>query len=213
MIHEFFEGIPIVESLILILISFIGSIIHEYIFNHRSNFFKNPNVIITVVVSYLISFSIDPFIMQLSPRFILLPPLILGLLGIELATRLSTLKGSSSLLEYILGFLKIKRKGSKQEDYGVPTIEKENNEDKRKKNSKLKRECISVNKKIDKLLRTNYMPIDEFNSRYRRINYQICMITKSIDYEEEIPVDIAFLVSDVMNKAEKLDHRYNVINS
>ena len=71
MIHEFFEGIPIVESLILILISFIGSIIHEYIFNHRSNFFKNPNVIITVVVSYLISFSIDPFIMQLSPRFII----------------------------------------------------------------------------------------------------------------------------------------------
>ena len=118
MIHEFFEGIPIVESLILILISFIGSIIHEYIFNHRFNFFKNPNVIITVVVSYLISFSIDPFIMQLSPRFILLPPLILGLLGIELATRLSTLKGSSSLLEYILGFLKIKRKDSKQEDYG-----------------------------------------------------------------------------------------------
>ena len=105
--------ISIIEILLISIIAFIGAFIHEYIsFIHRGKritFNMWCNIFITVIIDTIISVSINPFIMEINPRLILLPPLLIGLLGTELAKKLTTISGSASVLEYILGFFKIKR--------------------------------------------------------------------------------------------------------
>lgn len=105
--------ISIIEILLISIIAFVGAFTHEYIsFIHkgkRITFNMWCNIFITVIIDIIISVSINPFIVSISPRLIFLPPLLIGLLGTELAKKLITINGSASLLEYILGFFKIKR--------------------------------------------------------------------------------------------------------
>lgn len=105
--------ISIIEILLISIIAFVGAFTHEYIsFIHRGKrvtFNTWCNIFITVVIDMIISISINPFIRKISPNLVLLPPLLIGLLGTELAKKLTTISGSASLLEYILGFFKIKR--------------------------------------------------------------------------------------------------------
>lgn len=103
--------ISVIEILLISIIAFIGSFIHEYIsfIEKRKKITITIwiNVFITVIVDIIISISINPFIIAINPRLILLPPLLIGLVGNELVMRLTTLHGSTSIIEYILGFFKI----------------------------------------------------------------------------------------------------------
>jgi len=135
------DFVSILEAILIILVSFVGASVHEYVFGGvRKGFLKNPNVISTVVVVFIICYSINPLIVSFNPRFILLPPLILGLLGNELTKRMGTIKGTSSLLEYVLGFFSIKNKVEKHD--GLDELEtktaKDKNEDKPPKEEKKK---------------------------------------------------------------------------
>lgn len=103
--------ISVIEILLISIIAFIGSFIHEYMYfigkGKKITITVWINVFITVIVDIIISISINPFIIALNPRLILLPPLLIGLVGNELVMRLTTLHGSTSIIEYILGFFKI----------------------------------------------------------------------------------------------------------
>lgn len=110
------DFLSVLEILLLFVVSYIGTIIHEYIFiPGKTKFIKNIRVWLTVIMNFIICYSINPYIIDLNPRLILLPPLVLGLLGNELAIRLGTIKGSTSFIEYILGFFGIKNKLTKEE--------------------------------------------------------------------------------------------------
>lgn len=110
------DFLSVLEIFLLLVVSYIGTIIHEYIFiPGKTKFIKNIRVWLTVIMNFIICYSINPYIIDLNPRLILLPPLVLGLLGNELAVRLGTIKGSTSFIEYILGFFGIKNKLSKDE--------------------------------------------------------------------------------------------------
>lgn len=110
------DFVSILEIFLLLVVSYIGTIIHEYIFiPGKTKFIKNIRVWLTVIMNFIICYSINPYIVEINPRLILLPPLVLGLLGNELAVRLGTIKGSTSFIEYILGFFGIKNKLNKEE--------------------------------------------------------------------------------------------------
>jgi hypothetical protein len=114
-----------VTEIILVLgVSFIGSSIHEYVFRSEDNrsFFKNPNIWISTVVSSIICYTINPLISDFNPRLMLLPPLLVGMAGMDLVRRLVTTEGSSSLIEYILGFFGVTNKKT-EGTYGVPPLE------------------------------------------------------------------------------------------
>lgn len=106
--------ISIVEITIIFFISLIGSITHESI-----SFVKNINklnklemlisIISSTIIITIVCISINPLIVKISPRLILLPPLILSLTGSELIVYLTGFKSSAKLIEYILSFFGINR--------------------------------------------------------------------------------------------------------
>ena len=99
------------EIIMICVVSFIGANIREYLFyrsEERSNrFLRSPKMWISTIVSTIICYAIDPFVIEYSPRLVLLPPLVLGLAGADLAETLSTTKGIASLIEWGLGFVGI----------------------------------------------------------------------------------------------------------
>ena len=111
--NQILSDISIIEILITTISAFIGSFAHEYLSFLNSGTHVTLNrwviIIISMVIDVFISLSLNPLVVVISPRLILLHPLLIGLLGTELITRLSTIGGSFSLLEYILGFFKITR--------------------------------------------------------------------------------------------------------
>ena len=106
--------ISIIEITIIFFISLIGSITHEYI-----SIIKNINklnkleilisIISSTIIITIVCISINPLIVKISPRLILLPPLILSLTGSELIIYLTGFKSSAKLIEYILSFFGINR--------------------------------------------------------------------------------------------------------
>ena len=111
------------EILLVMIVSLIGASIHEYIFRSNTvrggDFLRSPKVWISAFVSSIICYVIDPWIMEINPRLVLLPPLLLGLAGMDLVLRLSTLRGFSLFFEWILGFFSINNTNS-EDSAGIP---------------------------------------------------------------------------------------------
>ena len=114
------DFLSILEIFLTLIVSFVGAAVHEFIFTPgKTSILRNAHVWATVSVDFIICYSINPYIVSLNPRLILLPPLIIGLLGNELAIRMGTIKGSTSMIEYILGWFNIKRNTTEEETTGV----------------------------------------------------------------------------------------------
>lgn len=97
------------EFIFLMVFSMLGVFIHESTTRKVRLFpflFTFDNYMVAFVVS-IICFGIDPYISQISDRIIIVIPIILGMIGKEVLSRLLTLQGSTSLLEYVLGFFGI----------------------------------------------------------------------------------------------------------
>lgn len=106
--------ISIVEITIIFFISLIGSITHESISIVKNiNKLNKLEILISIISSTIIitivCISINPLIVKITPRLILLPPLILSLTGSELIVYLTGFKSSAKLIEYILSFFGINR--------------------------------------------------------------------------------------------------------
>ena len=106
--------ISIVEITIIFFISLIGSITHESISIVKNiNKLNKLEILISIISSTIIitivCISINPLIIKITPRLILLPPLILSLTGSELIVYLTGFKSSAKLIEYILSFFGINR--------------------------------------------------------------------------------------------------------
>ena len=225
----------IVEFFLVWIIAFIGAVAHEVIFNHSNDIsLKNKNLSIVATVDFLICYAIDPYIIQFHPRLILLPPLIFGLLGNELILRLSTIKGSTSFIEYLLGFLGITNKNEKRE-FGLKDeqqftsnqpIEQQNqteqsiveneelvtNEDQKKVLIEINEKCRFILNKMDNLLLDYYQ--DEVNNikllvkEYDNIKLFNKNLIQSINQNDYISISIAFKLAEIIKKENELDYIY-----
>lgn len=207
-------NISIIEILLISTIAFIGAFIHEYI-----SFIKKGkrvtlmiwfNIFVTVIIDIIISVSINPFIISINPRLMLLPPLIIGLLGTELAMKLSTINGSTSFIEYILGFLKIKR----ADTTSTPTNNLYDDYD----NSSIDDEIIKINAQMELILQEYESTEDyeKFIELYKSIKSKSFKIKETIDTEyskDSIPLNIALKMSEMIKLEISLDKIYNSIEN
>jgi hypothetical protein len=134
------------EILMIFLVSLIGANIREYLFareeGHR--FFLSPQMWISTIISTFVCYCIDPWVISVSPRLVLLPPLILGLAGIDIARRLSSLKGITSLIEWVVGFFGIQNAGHENGDKGIKDEEEKEEEKKEEQPSPQEDSMMSI---------------------------------------------------------------------
>lgn len=108
-------NISSIEIIIILMISLIGSVIHESILisKNKTKKIDKTKTIISIfsstIIITIICISINPLIVKVSSRLILLPPLILSLTGSDLIIYLTGFKSSAKLIEYILSFFGINR--------------------------------------------------------------------------------------------------------
>lgn len=198
----------------IICISFIGSCIHEYIFkteqHHR--FFFNLNIWISTLVSSIISFTIDPWILDFNSRLIFLPPLIIGLSGMDLINKLTTLKGSAKILEFLVGFIGLKRKDSKDDLL---------DDDKKEEKKKLFEEYKTLENLLSnffnlstKLISDYYTTKDMkyFISTYLFIKQDFDIIRTELLHYNTLPINLVLILTSIYQKIIELDTLYNKIS-
>lgn len=228
------------EILLVLGVSFIGATIHEYVFrseNHRP-FFKNPNIWVSTVVSSIICYTINPLISNFNPRLMLLPPLLLGMAGMDLVKRLATPEGSSSLIEYVLGFFGVINKKT-DGPYGVPptqTQEEEQHEEpstiQETQQLALSNHALPVLPSFESLMTLDNKvqavldkasnlimdynanrDRDAFLSGYASIKASMETLKTHILAHQFVPISTALKMSEILKKDEKLVQLYNEVTS
>lgn len=202
--------VSIIEILLISIIAFIGAFIHEYISfirkGKRITIYVWGNIFTTVLMSTIISVSINPFIMNINPRLILLPPLLMGLLGTELALRLSTISGSSSFIEYILSFFKIK----KLDDIKSPTDQDE--EDISKKID-LEDEITNVQTQMEILIEEHKIDKNDkkFVEIYKFVKFQSSILKEKAEQLKPMPLSLSLKITSLIKTEVDLDKLYEDI--
>lgn len=104
--NELILEITLLELLLCGTISLFGSSIHVLCFKYKNNHKHSireliSEILTNAIVDTFISIATAPFVMAISPRLILIPPLILGLLGSDFIKLLTSINGIFSLFEKI----------------------------------------------------------------------------------------------------------------
>ena len=209
------------EIIFISVISLIGSLIHRYVI--RSDDYKNDSKLYIVIDSFIvvtidtiICVSIDQFIISLSPRLILLPPLLLGLIGKELIEYMSEIGSSFKLIEYILSFVGIHRKNAKAVDIDDIKVKKRKQKQNYINMIELERnynqKILLLINEIDILI-SDYFDhkIDtvRFVLRYKKIILDIRDIKEELKRKEDISVNTAVKLSRLLKNQEYIDRIYN----
>lgn len=203
-----FSNIPFtdyIEILITTLISFIGSCIHEYVFttNTSQSFLKNTKIWISTIVSVLICLSIDPWLIEYNIRLVLLPPLLLGLAGMDFVERLTTVKGSSKIIEYLLSFIGLKR---------------DNDDDKEESKQKIADSYKEINElstivfeMFSNLIISYYMDKNKFNflKSYKEVKIKYNQLNTKIMEYEQLPLNITLILGKIIKKEIEADLLYD----
>lgn len=191
----------------IICITLICSCIHEYIFrtNEHYTFLTNKKIWISTFVTSIICFVLDPWIVDFNPRLALLPPLILGLSGMDLVNRLSTVKGNMTIIEYILSFVGIDRKDTST-DTNTQTTPQVNYDD-------LDNLLSIFLYLVSTLLAKYYTNKDPqlFLKKYYFIKKDFDLLNNEIIKYQAIPVTSTLVFSTIIKKVIELDSIYNNI--
>ena len=202
--------VSIIEILLISIIAFIGAFIHEYISfirkGKRITVYVWGNIFTTVLMSTIISVSINPFIANINPRLILLPPLLMGLLGTELALRLSTISGSSSFIEYILGFLKIKKSDE------TKSLIEQDEEDLSKKID-LEDEITNLQTQMEILIEEHNIDKNDkkFVEIYKFVKFQSSILKEKAEQLQPIPLNLSIKITSLIKTEVDLDKLYEDI--
>lgn len=102
--NELILEITLLELLLCGTISLFGSSIHVLCFKYKNNTKHSireliSEILTNAIIDTFISVATAPFVMAISPRLILIPPLILGLLGSDFIKLLTSVNGIFSLFE------------------------------------------------------------------------------------------------------------------
>ena len=115
--------ITLLEVLLCGTISIFGSSIHVLCFKKRNKHKHSirelrdliSEILTNAIVDTFISIAAAPFVMAISPRLILIPPLILGLLGSDFIKLLTSINGIFSLFEKIFNLYNSSHPNKKEE--------------------------------------------------------------------------------------------------
>ncbi len=233
----------VIEILLVLGVSFVGASIHEYVFQSETSrsFFKNPNLWISTIVSSIICYTINPLINGLNPRLILLPPLLLGMTGMDLVKRLTTPEGSSSLIEYIIGFFGVTNKKTDGR-YGIPPqqAQPENPTEEETTTSPesesqqhiLPNSALPILPSFESLMNLDHMvqsvlneasvlimdyyarrDKEDFLRRYTPTKTNMEMLKSHVLAHQFVPISTALKMSEILKKDEKLMQLYEEITS
>lgn len=102
--NELILEITLLELLLCGTISLFGSSIHVLCFKMKGKTKHSireliSEILTNAIIDTFISIATAPFVMQISPRLILIPPLILGLLGSDFIKLLTSINGIFSIFE------------------------------------------------------------------------------------------------------------------
>lgn len=204
--------VSIIEILLIIAISFVGAFAHEYVSfiqkGKRITFIVWANILVTVSIDAIISVAINPMIISISPRLMLLPPLLIGMLGTELVSKMSTINGSFNVISYILGFFKI----TKADNTTIP-------DDKDNTNTPISEDKVLISN-INKIKRKMELSIeafnlnrdeDEFIGNYNQIKTVTKAIKSRIDSNPDTNMEVIVKLSESIKVEVKLDKIYEDI--
>ena len=222
---EAFEiSIPPTEIILMTVISFIGSLMHEYIVSVKRDHIRKftalfINIFITVLIDVIICISINQLILDISPRLVLLPPLIIGLVGKEFVETLTTLKASSRLIAFLFSLFGIGNNEGIQSDDKEETkeSEKEHAPTEAEKQEKIKR----FEKYTERVLNAmnsliagrvnNSIDDTKFIIKYRRSKINVKIIKQQVETDNIVSVEEALRIAEIIKNEEYLDGIYRDI--
>lgn len=204
-IMDYLNKIELIEELApIVFVSFIGSCIHEYVFKlqHQQRFVFNLNIWISTIVTSIICFVIDPWIMDFNSRLIFLPPLIIGLSGMDLITKLSTLKGSIKIFEIVLSFIGLNRR--------TENIN-EDNKSEEDKYTELENSLTIFFNLVTQLLTDYYTTKNkqQFLPTYILLKKDFDNLRADILHYDTLPITLILLISSILKKMIEADSIYD----
>lgn len=222
---EAFEiSIPPTEIILITVISFIGSLMHEYIVSVKRDHIRKftvlfINIFITVLIDVIICISINQLILDISPRLVLLPPLIIGLVGKEFVEALTTLKASSRLIAFLFSLFGIgNNEGIKSEDEEeTKESEKEHAPTEAEKQEKIKR----FKKYTERVLNAmnsliagrvnNSIDDTKFIIKYKQLKINVKIIKQQVETVNIVSVEESLKIAEIIKNEEYLDGIYRDI--
>ena len=219
-------GVSTLELVLIIVISFIASIMHEYMISIKRFHIDDKieiinNILMTVLIDTIICIAIDPLVAMVSHRLILIPPLILGLIGPQLLYYFSGISSTAKLIRYILSTLGIK-KFDKEVD--IDELEHQVEEKKKKEQEEAERlekerkdqiDSDLLLKRIDKLILAyvnEKIDKSQFVIEYRSIDIATSSFKESVS-GEDVPIHTAMKLAEIIRNKEFLDKTFNQIIS
>jgi hypothetical protein len=219
-------GITSIELILIVLISTIAALMHEYMITIKRFHVDNKldivrNVIMTVLVDTIICIAIDPLVAMISHRLILIPPLILGLIGPQLLYYFSGISSTAKLIKYILSTLGIKKY---DEEVDIDYLEQQVEEKKKKEEKEAERlekerkdqlDADLLLKRIDSLILAyvnEKITKSQFVIEYRSIDTSVSCFKQNVT-GKDVPMHTAMKLAEIIRNKEFLDKTFNQIIS
>lgn len=204
-------SVSIKELILIVIISFIGSLLHEYIVSIKKNSIRQKstigiNITITVLTDTLICLSINQIVSQFSPRLILLPPLIIGLIGKELVETLTTLKSATRFIAFIFSLFGVgKGEGVKTDDNKEEKSEAETQEEKAQKFQIYTKKVLDGMNALIALYVSNSIDDVGFMMKYHQLKINAKLIKEHVKNNMIVSVDDAIRIAEIVKNEDYLD--------
>lgn len=223
--------ITLLEVLLCGTISIFGSSIHVLCFKKRNKSKHSirelreliSEILTNAIVDTFISIAAAPFVMAISPRLILIPPLILGLLGSDFIKLLTSINGIFSLFEKIFHLYnsshpnKEEESKSTNDSSSIEGVSANINIDinKNNHNNDLIRKLIinasdSLVNEMDNDISNYYSNKDAiaFYISYLEIDKGYNNVRDTIEKLEYVPVEVYIKIMDLVKKKSEFEQFY-----
>lgn len=226
--NELILEITLLELLLCGTISLFGSSIHVLYFKYKNNRKHSireliSEILTNAIVDTFISIATAPFVMAISPRLILIPPLILGLLGSDFIKLLTSVNGIFSLFEKLFRLYnsshpnKEEESKSTNDSSSIEGIDANINIDinKNNHNNDLIRNLIintsdALVNEMDIGINNYYSNKDAiaFYTIYLEIDKGYNNVRDTIEKLEYVPVEVYIKIMDLVKKKSEFEQFY-----
>lgn len=226
--NELILEITLLELLLCGTISLFGSSIHVLCFKYKNNTKHSireliSEILTNAIVDTFISIATAPFVMAISPRLILIPPLILGLLGSDFIKLLTSVNGIFSLFEKLFRLYnsshpnKEEESKSTNDSSSIEGIDTNINIDINKNNHNNDLICNLIISTSDALVSEMDIGINNYYSNkdaiafytlYLEIDKGYNNVRDTIEKLEYVPVEVYIKIMDLVKKKSEFEQFY-----
>ena len=226
--NELILEITLLELLLCGTISLFGSSIHVLCFKYKNNRKHSireliSEILTNAIVDTFISIATAPFVMAISPRLILIPPLILGLLGSDFIKLLTSVNGIFSLFEKLFRLYNSSHSNKEEESKStndsssIEGIDANINIDINKNNHNNDLICNLIISTSDALINEMDIGINNYYSNkdaiafytlYLEIDKGYNNVRDTIVKLEYVPVEVYSEIMDLVKKKSEFEQFY-----